>query len=139
MIKNLKIFHWICSVILDSDILIYFLKGKKEIVNEVLKLPKEELYMTRINYSELLYGAYNSQKIEENLRKVVPFLESFHVLEFDKSSSEVFAKIKATLKKEGQIIADMDLMIASIAIANKQTLYTNNIKHFHRVEMLTIK
>ena len=32
----------------------------------------------------------------------------------------------------------MDLMIASIAISNKATLFTNNLKHFKRIEELEI-
>ncbi|RBQ31611.1 PIN domain nuclease [Arcobacter sp. FW59] len=125
-------------MILDSDILIYFLKGNTKIVDEVLKLSNQELFITRINYTELLYGAYNSTKVEENLKKIRPFLEKFTILEFDEISSEIFAKIKSKLKKDGNIIADMDLMIASICIANDQELATNNHKHFERIKDLKI-
>lgn len=125
-------------MILDSDILIYFLKGNSKIVDEVLKLSDKELFITRINYTELLYGAYNSTKIEENLKKIKPFLKQFTILEFDEKSSEIFAKIKAKLKKDGNIIADMDLMIASICIANNKKLSTNNLKHFERIDNLQI-
>lgn len=123
-------------MILDSDILIYFLKGEKTVVAEVLKIASDELFTTRVNYTELLYGAYNSSKIEDNLTKFKNFLEKFTILEFDEKSSEIFAQTKAKLKKEGNIIADMDLMIASIAIANEQDLATNNHKHFERIKNL---
>ncbi|SFV60483.1 VapC toxin protein [hydrothermal vent metagenome] len=126
-------------MILDSDILIYFLKGRKEIVREVLKIPQDQLFITRINYTELLYGAYNSQRVEKNLQKIVPFLDNFTLLEFDQEASVIFAQQKAKLKKSGNIIADMDLMIASIALANHQPLYTNNVKHFERIEGLSLK
>lgn len=126
-------------MVLDSDILIYFLKGDKDIVQNVLDIPQEELFTTRINYTELLYGAYNSQKVEKNLEKILPFLSKFHILEFDEKSSQIFAKQKAILKQSGNIIADMDLMIASITISNKQTLYTNNLKHFKRLDELSLK
>ena len=56
-------------MIIDSDILIYFLKGEKRVVQELLKIAPNELYTTRINYTELLYGAYNSSKVEENLNR----------------------------------------------------------------------
>ncbi len=125
-------------MILDSDILIYFLKGKREVVAEMTKL--ESLYTTRINYTELIYGAYNSSKPAENLAKFREFLDNFIILEFDEKSSEIFAQIKAKLKKDGNIIADMDLMIASISIANNMALVTNNHKHFSRIkELKTVK
>ena len=68
----------------------------------------------------------------------MPFLDNFKILQFDKNSSQIFAKSKAKLKKQGKIIADMDLMIASIAISNKAILYTNNLKHFNRIDGLKI-
>ena len=123
-------------MVLDSDILIYFLKGNKNVVNEVLKHDLSDLYITRINCTELLYGAYNSTKIKGNLTKINAFLAQFTVLEFDEKSSKIFAQLKAKLKKEGNIIADMDLMIASIAIANQEMLATNNHKHFERIKEL---
>jgi predicted nucleic acid-binding protein len=124
--------------ILDSDILIYFLKGEKEVIEKVLSLQNDELYITIINYTELLYGIYNSNKISQNREKILPFLDNFKILQFDKNASEIFAKLKTKLKKQGKIIADMDIMIASIAISNKAILYTNNLKHFNRVDGLKI-
>ena len=126
------------KLLLDSDILIYFLKGKREAVELFAKYTPEDLLISRINYTELLYGAYNSSRIESNLKTILPFLENFEILEFDKSASEIFSKEKARLKKSGTMIADMDLMIASIAIANDMALVTNNFKHFERIKNLTL-
>ena len=125
-------------MVIDSDILIYFLKGEKTVVQELVKIAPNKLYTTRINYTELLYGAYNSTHIEKNLTRFRSFLEQFTILEFDEKSSEIFAKIKAKLKKDGNIIADMDLMIASIAIANDCKLVSNNQKHFKRIPKLKL-
>lgn len=126
------------NYIIDSDILIYFIKGKKEIVEQLMDIASNNLYTTRINYTELIYGAYNSTRVEENIKVIRPFLENFHILEFDKDSSEIFAKNKAILKKNGNIIADMDLMIASITLRYGFSLVSNNIKHFNRIEKLDL-
>jgi predicted nucleic acid-binding protein len=126
------------SYLLDSDILIYFLKGHSNVVDKISKMLPEELFISRINYTELLYGAYNSSRVEKNLKTVRAFLDTFEVLEFDQTSAEIFAKEKARLKKCGTLIADMDLMIASIAIANEAILMTNNLRHFQRVKGLKI-
>ena len=125
--------------LIDSDVLIYFLKGKQEVVQRLSQIPIDDLYISRINYTELIYGAYNSSKIDQNLKVIEPFLDSFKILEFTKTSSLVFAKEKARLKKNGNIIADMDLMIASIAIENDCTLISNNIKRFDRVQNLELE
>jgi len=125
--------------LVDSDILIYFLKGKKEAIEILTSIPAQNLYTSRINYTELIYGAYNSARIDENLKIIEPFLDNFKILEYSKSSSLIFAKEKARLKKSGNIIADMDLMIASIAIDNDCILITNNKKHFQRIKNLSLK
>ena len=125
--------------LIDSDVLIYFLKGKQEVVQRLSQIPIDDLYISRINYTELIYGAYNSSKIDQNLKVIEPFLDSFKILEFTKTSSLIFAKEKARLKKNGNIIADMDLMIASIAIENDCILISNNIKHFDRVQNLELE
>ena len=125
--------------LLDSDILIYFLKGKAQTVSQFAKYAANDLAISRINYTEVLYGAYNSAKTDKNLKVVVPFLENFEVFEFDRYAAEIFAKEKARLKRQGAMLADMDLMIASIAIANNLTLVSNNIKHFERVKGLRLE
>ena len=86
-----------------------------------------------------MFGAYNSLKVEQNLKKFKSFLKTIDILDFDKAAAEHYARIKAKLKKEGNLIADMDLMIASICLANKYILVTNNTKHFSRIENLTIE
>lgn len=127
------------NVVIDSDILIYFLKGQQEIVDKLSAHPIENIFTTRINVTELLYGAFNSAKVAQNMAKISAFLANFHILEFDEKASMTFAQEKARLKKNGELIADMDLMIASIAIANKFSLVTNNHKHFGRIEVLLVE
>ncbi len=126
------------KLLLDSDILIYFLKGRKEVVAQFVKHPPDDLLTSRINYTELLYGAYNSARVERNLQTILEFMENFEILEFDRRAAEIFAMEKARLQKRGMIVADMDLMIASTAIANNVALVTNNTKHFDRIKDLRL-
>ncbi|KJV06071.1 type II toxin-antitoxin system VapC family toxin [Methylocucumis oryzae] len=126
------------NLVIDSDILIYFLKGQIEIVEKLSSYPIEALFTTRINYTELLYGAYNSSKVDYNLSKITALLTMLPILEFDQPASVIFAQDKATLKRQGNMIDDMDLMIASITKANGFSLVTNNGKHFGRIENLKL-
>jgi len=125
--------------IIDSDILIYFLKGQAKVVEHITKLETDEIATTIINHTELLFGAFNSEKKKQNLELIENFLDKVQILAFCKDSSYIFAEQKALLKKQGKIIADMDLMIASIAIQNHGILVTNNTKHFDRINKLKIE
>ncbi|HLB55771.1 MAG TPA: type II toxin-antitoxin system VapC family toxin [Coxiellaceae bacterium] len=122
--------------VLDTDILIYFLKGHERVVEKISVIAQSDLSTTIINQTELLYGAFNSTQKEQNLKKIQDFLKEIRVLEFSPAASMHFAKHKAHLKKQGNLLADMDLMIASIALANDGILVTNNVKHFEKIKEL---
>lgn len=125
--------------ILDSDTLIYFLKGHSEIVEKVASISETNLATTIINHTELFFGAFYSEKKEKNIKKIQEFLDSIHIFDFSRSASLMFAEQKALLKKQGNIVADMDLMIASIVLANDGILVTNNVKHFKRIKKLKLE
>lgn len=125
--------------ILDTDILIYFLKGYEQVVTHFINTPPEKISTTIINHTELLFGAYNSERKKQNLTKVRPFLDKIDILPFCKDASVIFAEQKASLKKSGKLIDDMDLMIASIALKHQYVLVTNNTKHFERIKKLKIE
>lgn len=125
--------------ILDSDTLIYFLKGQSTVVEKMAETPEKLLATTIINHAELMFGALYSEKKEQNLKKVTAFLKAIPILDFSCAASIIFAEQKALLKKQGAIIADMDLMIASIVLANDGILVTNNTKHFKRIKKLKLE
>lgn len=125
--------------IIDTDILSYFLKKHPQVVSKFEAADPDDIATTIINYTELLFGAYKSTKVEQKLTAIKAFLETLTTVGFDKRAGEKFAQLKAKLQKQGTLLADMDLMIASICLANGFTLVTNNTKHFKRIENLTIE
>ena len=124
---------------IDSDILIYYLKNHPKVVERFVDTNLDELSTTIINYTELLFGAYKSAKSDENLTAIRHFLDLLNIVQLDKQSADIFAHTKAQLQKEGNIIADMDLLIASICLANNLTLVTNNRRHFEKIVDLPLE
>jgi len=123
-------------VCLDSDILIDFLNNKKEAVQRINKLKNDDvqLAITTINSFELL-----NVSDKEKLQKVKDFILNFTIYDFNFESSENAAKIFQELKARGEIIEITDIMIASIVMANNETLLTNNVKHFERITNLELE
>jgi len=125
--------------VLDTDTLIYFLKGDVKVVNKMTQTNASHLNTTIINHAELFFGAFNSEHKKQNLEKITTFLSNINILPFCIESSTIFAEEKAYLKKEGAILADLDLMIGSIAIRHDAILVTNNTKHFSRLRHLKLE
>ncbi|MBC6419928.1 MAG: PIN domain-containing protein [Prochloron sp. SP5CPC1] len=83
---------------------------------------------------ELLYGAYKSRRKQKNLERIQGFLREISLLNFNDEACHIFGQYKSQLSLKGESIDNMDLMIASIALAYQATLVTNNTKHFARIK-----
>ena len=123
--------------LLDTNICIYILKNKPIKVLEKFKnFSIGELKISSITVAELYFGAYNSSYIEKNISIIEKFLIPFEIINFDEKAAIEYGKIKSKLKKDGNIIGELDMQIAAIAISNNFILVTNNTKEFERVENL---
>lgn len=123
--------------LVDTDIIISHLKGKKIIPVEKIK---QGLGISAITYGELLVGVYRSEKVEKN-RKI---LESFigemkiEILDVDREIINGYAKIKAELEKKGRMLDDFDMLIGVTAKQTSLILLTGNKKHFSKISGLKL-
>lgn len=62
--------------LLDTDICIYWLKGKTTVRAKINQVDWSEIAICVITASELYFGAYNSSKIKQNLRTAETFIQS---------------------------------------------------------------
>jgi tRNA(fMet)-specific endonuclease VapC len=125
--------------LLDTDSIIYSLKGH-ETINKNLYLHRNNpLKISIITLMELYYGAYKSQQASSNLAKVRMIEQSFEIIPVKLESVELFARMKAELEFSGNRLDDFDLMIASCAMTYNLTLVSNNTKHFQRIEGLKLE
>lgn len=127
------------KICLDTDFLINFLRGRKEEVDFIKNNESNStLSTTYINLFELYYGAYKSNKKQENLRAISLLANRINILNFSEGSVRKAAEIFAKLEKEGKIIDFRDVFIGTIALVNNYSIKTNNIKHFDRIDGLHI-
>lgn len=126
------------TYILDTNICIYLLNGNKKIETKIKSTGIYSIALTHTVLAELYFGAYNSEKVKDNITRIEEFKQSLAILQEDAESSRLFGKIKAELKADGNLIDDFDILIASITLANNCTLVTNNENHFKRIKNLSI-
>ncbi len=124
-------------MVLDTDTISYFLRGDSSVKDKFIE-HQHQLASTTVNYSELIYGLKKRDN-KKYLPKVELIFENIKLYSFDKKSAKIFGILKATMQKRGIVVADMDLMIASIAIAYEEPLISNNLKHFSKIEGLDVE
>jgi tRNA(fMet)-specific endonuclease VapC len=125
--------------LIDTDIIIYSLKQYPLVKKNLSSHENDPKRISVITYGELVFGARKSKDYYKNIAVAHRISELFPVVEVSKSIMEAFADIKAALYKSGNIIDDMDLIIAATAITMNYTLVTNNEKHFSRIPGLSIE
>ncbi len=128
-------------VCLETDFLVALIRKDADAITKLRKLVEsgERLTTTPINAAELFKGAYLSEKVEENLKKVRGIFARLDILEFNLSATEIFGKVSAELEREGKPVGVMDALIASVALAHNERIVTRNIKHFGRIKGLEIE
>jgi tRNA(fMet)-specific endonuclease VapC len=122
--------------LLDTDTIIYSLKGNKRVVGNLEGHQHDPLQISVISLMELYYGAYKSQKKNANIAKVRRIEKSFPTIPVDFFISETFGMIKSQLESKGTPLDDFDLIIAATALTHNLVLVTNNEKHFRRIDGL---
>jgi len=124
--------------LLDTNICIYYLKGRFDLNRKFENIGIENCFISEITVAELKFGAENSERKEYNRRIINEFIPKFTVVPIF-SCIDIFAKEKARLRKKGIIVDDFDLLIGATALANGLTVVTNNTKHLDRLKDIDIE
>lgn len=133
-------------ILLDTDTLTLHQAGHLK-VTERIRSASEVPRITLVTQIEALRGrqdavlkAENGDKLlraQQGLIRTVAHLALFEIVPFDEAAATEFDRLRQTkgLKKIGR----GDLLIASIALANKATLVTRNLKDFRQVVGLQVE
>ena len=124
--------------LLDTNICIYLLKGQRGIVDKIEIAGCDNCFITDVTLAELWFGAYNSERIEQQKRGVVYLEQLFNVISI-KDSVELFGSNKAYLKSKGILIDDFDILIGSTAIKHDLIMVTENVKHLSRLPGISVE
>jgi tRNA(fMet)-specific endonuclease VapC len=125
-------------LMLDTDISSYVIRRRPAAIAERFQLYAEQLCVSVMTAAELRFGAVKAGRVElTNL--VEAYLARVTILDWADSATFHYARIRAELETLGTPIGNMDLLIASHAVAEQATLVTNNMKHFAAVPGLKVE
>lgn len=105
-------------VVLDTNVIIDYLVGKYNIVKVVDSFNRDELCITFVNEYELL--KHKKRKILEDA------IRNLKVYHSNDSATYASAKAYHSLKANGNIMSDNDLLIFGVCIANNEVLVTQD-------------
>lgn len=124
---------------LDTNICIFTIKNKPQIVRESFNRHSGQLCISAITLMELIYGAEKSAAPEKNLSVVEGFVARLEVLAFDNDAAAQAGMIRSELARAGTPIDPYDQMIAGHARSQGLIVVTNNVREFERVSALRIE
>jgi len=125
--------------LLDTNICVFFLRGKKTIEKQILEKGINNCFISEITVAELFYGVEcDEYNFSENRKKVNEFINILTNVPITNVLLE-YARQKAILRKKGMLIDDMDLFIGATAVANNMILVTDNEKHLNRISNIQIE
>jgi tRNA(fMet)-specific endonuclease VapC len=124
---------------LDTNICIFTIKNKPQIVREAFNLHDGQLCISAVTLMELIYGAEKSAAPEKNLAVVESFAARLEVLPFDNDAAAHTGMIRSELARAGTPIGPYDYMIAGHARSRGLIVVTNNLREFERVSGLRIE
>jgi len=126
--------------LLDTNACIAILNGTDVSLRDRLdEIGPQNVTICSVVKAELLYGARNSARVEQNISKVTAFCRGLKSLPFDDNAAEFYGINRTILERSGTKIGEADLMIANIALAHDLTVMTRNHKEFERVPGLKIE
>lgn len=124
---------------LDTDILIEYFRGNEAVKKRIENLGEDDIIgITWLSIYEFFKGIFISGKFDEE-KFLQDLVGSALAMEETYKSARIGAEIYASLKREGNLINDADILIASIVKSYNAVLVTNNEEHFKRIEGLKIE
>jgi predicted nucleic acid-binding protein len=124
--------------LVDSDWLINAFFGVPAAVNLLAQVRDDGVAVSIISCGELFEGAVGAPDPATEFARFRRFLARLMLLPLDDLTMEHFAYIRADLRRGGQLIPDLDLLIAATAMHHDLTLLTRNVRHFGRIPELRL-
>ncbi len=127
------------QALVDTDVLSTIMRGQGRVIYRARDYLRIH---SRLSFSVVTaYEVMRGLKSKGSVNPVADFLDfcqTSDVILLTIEIAEIAATIHHDLKQRGEILDDADILIAATAIAKDFTLVTNNLRHFSRIERLTV-
>lgn len=130
------------NYVIDTNIISLLMKGDASLKAKIAEVIQNgaQVFINAISYYEIKRGLLATQVTNKKLDLFDSICNRFGVVFLDKK--EIFdcaAEIYAGLRKDGNLIEDADILIASIAKSKNLVLVSQNVRHFARIDTLPVE
>ncbi len=119
--------------LLDADWVIDALVGRRRAADVLTELSPQGIAISWATVGEIYEGAFGYPDPPAHLNTLREFLRPLHFLNLNDPIMERFAQIRSTLRRQGQIISDFDILLGATALHYDLTVLTRNTRHFNRI------
>ena len=130
----------------DSDVLSQLAKKRRPeiLMTKLAGTPLAAQFTSAVNVAEIYYGIFRIKDQENDRRRLLEFFEGLvfprlTILPFDEESARTYARLKSELERKGRPRFESDLQIAAIALRNRLTVITGNVRHFAGIPGLKVE
>jgi predicted nucleic acid-binding protein len=113
---------------------VHFLRGREPGLTAV-RSATASIATTAVTVLELFQGV----RTEKERTAVKNLTDRLTVLPLDRSAAARAGGIRAALRASGKTIELADAAIAAICLEHRATLVTGNVKHFERIDGLSLQ
>lgn len=125
--------------LLDTNMASYVIKGNVPHVRDNLqKVPMSEVGISTVTEAELRFGVQRKPQASRLQLMVEEFLLRVEIVAWDSAAAVQYAKLRSSLEDSGTPMGNLDMMIASQAIAIDATLVSHD-RVFQRIKQLRLE
>jgi tRNA(fMet)-specific endonuclease VapC len=123
---------------LDTNIVSYLIRQNAAVVERISVLPVRAICISAITEGELLFGLAKRPDATSLHMLVHELLRCVDVLPWDTSTAKRYGTVRAKLASKGNVLAPLDLLIATHAMSVDAVLVTSD-KAFEQVDGLEME
>lgn len=126
--------------LIDTDILSLFFKNHPKVTANFASYLNnyKKINISIITYYEIASGLKH-RDADKKTELFLKFASRNNILPLTEKSVRISAEIYADLRKQGNMLDDIDILIAGAAVADNLVLVTHNRRHFERIRTLEIE
>jgi len=128
-------------VILDTNVIIRIMQGNPKVIRTVKRLERNQvrLNVSLITVYELYHSLERVSNPEERQQTIEAVLNSKPKYPADEVVMKKAGRIDGRLTANGREIGAVDTIIAATAVVHEESILTENVKHFERVDGLSVE